>query len=294
MVERFIERFTNAFTNHAAWVWQDLTRPGWHSYAVLLLVVSAIFGIWEQVAPWRDQPRLREGYWLDAFYLVFNYTLFGLLGFQALSAATHGAWMDGLAALGLTHTAWLSVAYLPVGLQLVVYLVARDLAQYGVHRLLHRIPILWRFHQVHHSVRQMGFASNLRFHPMESVVYRTLEFLPMSLIGFGIDDMFLVHAFALVVGHWNHANIRIPLGPFRYVLNGPQMHIFHHARQMPFAYGANFGVVLSVWDWLFGTAWIPDDGLRTELGFDGVESYPRDAARQLVEPLRARSSGLRD
>ena len=79
---------------------------------------------------------------------------------------------------------------------------------------------------------------------------------------------------------------RLALGPLRYLLNGPQMHIFHHAKEVPRASGVNFGVVLSVWDWVFGTAWIPNAGRTHALGFDGVERFPRTFLAQLVAPFR--------
>lgn len=271
---------------YAAWAWRDATHPGWGSYFTLLVVVSGLAALAEQVAPWRRQPRLREGFALDLWWVFFNFYGFSLLGFQALSQVSDAAIGDGLRAIGVPSLAVGSVAALPVWAQLALYLVLRDFVQYWIHRLLHRVPALWRVHQVHHSVREMGFAANLRFHPIESVVYRALEYLPMSLLGFGVRDFFVVHALSLLVGHWNHTNVRLPLGPLRYVLNGPQMHIFHHAKEMPARYGANFGVVLSVWDWLFGSAWIPNDGRSHALGFPAVEAYPRSFFAQLVAPLR--------
>lgn len=286
MMSHYAQTFANAFTGYARWVWTDVSQPGPHAYFTLLVVATGTLLTWEQLAPWRRQPRVREGFWLDAFYLLFNFYLFGLLGFQALATTTHTAFLDALSALGVSDLALVDVGGLPKVAQLTLYLALRDLLQYGVHRLLHAVPLLWRFHQVHHSVRQMGVAANLRFHPMETIVYRSLEAIPMALVSFGLDDMFAVYAFGLVVGHWNHANIRLPLGPLRYVLNGPQMHIFHHAATPPRPHGANFGVVLSVWDWVFGTAWMPDEGRDHALGFEGVERYPRGFLAQLVAPLR--------
>ena len=77
----------------------------------------------------------------------------------------------------------------------------------------------------------MGFAAHLRYHWMENVVYRVLEYIPLAMIGYGITDFFIVHAFAIVIGHFNHSNLRLPLGPLKYVLNNPQMHIWHHAKK---------------------------------------------------------------
>lgn len=280
----YLSTFVDAFVGYARWVWSDVTVPGSHSYFTVLVAFTAAFLLWEQVAPWRKQPRLREGFWLDAFYLVFNFYLFGLLGYQALATTVHAAFVDLLGRVGVDDLAVVTVGGLPGWAQLALYLVLRDFTQYWIHRLLHAVPVLWRFHRVHHSVREMGVAANLRFHPLETVVYRTLELVPMALVGFGVDDFFVVHAVSLLVGHWNHANIRLPLGPLQYVLNGPQMHIFHHAKEQPRRLGTNFGIVLSVWDWLFRTAWMPDEGRGHALGFEGVDRYPQDFFRQAVPP----------
>jgi sterol desaturase/sphingolipid hydroxylase (fatty acid hydroxylase superfamily) len=133
----------------------------------------------------------------------------------------------------------------------------------------------------------MGFAAHLRFHFGETVVYRAIEYIPLAMIGFGLTDFFAVHAFTLAAGHFNHSNVRLPLGPLRYLLNNPQMHIWHHMKSFPpGTTGVNFGLTLSLWDYLFGTAHVPGDGRDIELGFEDVERYPRRFATQLVAPFR--------
>jgi sterol desaturase/sphingolipid hydroxylase (fatty acid hydroxylase superfamily) len=103
------------------------------------------------------------------------------------------------------------------------------------------------------------------------------------MIGFGIDDFFMVHIFTLAVGHFNHSNLKVPLGPLKYVFNNPQMHIWHHAKHLPEGrkYGMNYGLTLSLWDYLFGTACIPSDGRDVELGFPGDERFPASLLGQL-------------
>jgi sterol desaturase/sphingolipid hydroxylase (fatty acid hydroxylase superfamily) len=96
------------------------------------------------------------------------------------------------------------------------------------------------------------------------------------MIGFGIDDFMIVHLTALTIGHLNHANLRLRIGPLKYVLNNPQMHIWHHMKEFPASRrrGVNFGLSLSLWDYLFGTAYVPGSGRDLELGFDEVERFP--------------------
>ena len=131
----------------------------------------------------------------------------------------------------------------------------------------------------------MGFAAHLRYHWMETIVYRTLEYIPLALIGFGIDDFILVHLFTLAMGHFNHSNISIPLGVFKYIFNNPQMHIWHHGKKVPNKFGINFGLTLSIWDYIFKTYYIPSSGRDIELGFENDEEFPKGFIGQELYPL---------
>lgn len=289
---RYLEVGRDAFVGYARYLWRDITEPSAHSWFYVLLAVSAAALVLERVWPWRrSQFFFREGFWLDAFYLFFNFFGFSLVGFAAVSEVAATAVRDGLASMGVETLALIDAARWPIAAQLIVFFVGRDFIHYWVHRLLHKARPLWRVHQVHHSVRQMGFAAHMRFHPLESAIYRSLEYLPLAALGFDLEHLFYAHAAALVIGHWNHANFRLPLGPLRFVFNSPQMHIWHHARALPEARlrrhgGVNFGLSLSVWDYLFGTAYVPRSGRDEALGFDGIESYPQSFIGQLWAPFR--------
>ncbi len=287
----YLHVFTEAFTNYADYLIRDITTPSLHSFIYILLLVSVGVYVLELLFPWRrNQPRIRRDFWLDAFYMLFNVGLFSLIGYQALSEVGVRAFNDLLGAFSIHNTVAIEVGNLPVWAQLLTLFVVRDFIQWNVHRLLHRVPWLWEFHKVHHSVLEMGFAAHLRFHWVETVVYRTLEYVPLAMIGFGIDDFLLVHVFALTIGHLNHANLRVPMGPLRYVFNNPQMHIWHHMKHFPESHpgGVNFGLSLSLWDYLFRTAHVPGSGRDIELGFDGVDRFPRRFLAQITYPWNRR------
>lgn len=287
-----LHAFERSFVGYARWVGGEVRHVSLHSYFWLLVGVSATVALLEVVRPWRkDQPFLRRDFFLDLFYVFFNFFGFGLLGYAALSDVSATLASRALASIGLSSLALVDATGWPWLAQLALYFVARDFVEYFIHRLLHRVPFLWRLHEVHHSARVMGFAAHLRYHPFETVVYRTLESVPMALLGFSVTDFFLVHAFALTIGHLNHANVRIPLGPLKYLFNSAEMHLLHHAERIPVPTGVNFGLTLSVWDWLFGTAWDPDsERSHVALGFEGVDRFPRTFLGQLVEPFRTRSA----
>ena len=191
---------------------------------------------------------------------------------------------DFLGLFGITNLVAIEVSAWPFWAKLLTMFVIADFVQWNIHRLLHRVPWLWEFHKVHHSVKEMGFAAHLRFHWMETVIYKTLQYIPLAMIGFGLVDFFIIHMIALLIGHLNHANLNLDYGPLRYLLNNPKMHIWHHAKELPNRYGVNFGLSLSLWDYLFGTAYVPHDGRDVELGFESDEEFPDDFTAQVTYP----------
>ncbi|MFA0963965.1 sterol desaturase family protein [Roseivirga sp. BDSF3-8] len=273
----------DGYQGYANYLWEEIAHPQWHSYFYWLVGISLFFLAVEWLRPWRkDQPRFRKDFWLDAFYMFFNFFLFSLVIYNAASEAVVYLFIEGLASVGITNLVAFEVMSWPVWAHLLVGFVVRDFVQWWVHRLLHGVPALWEFHKVHHSVEQMGFAAHLRYHWMETVVYRTIEYIPLALIGIGLRDFFIIHIITLAIGHFNHANIRLPLGPLKYLFNNPQMHIWHHAYDLPEGrkHGVNFGITLSLWDYLFGTTYMPHEGRDIKLGFPGVERFPQGFIKQ--------------
>jgi sterol desaturase/sphingolipid hydroxylase (fatty acid hydroxylase superfamily) len=279
----YCDIFINGYKGYANYLFNEIMHPHWNNYFYWLIAVSFFFFSLELINPWRtEQGRLRKDFWLDFFYMFFNFFLFSLVAYNAVSDVFVNLFKDFLALFGVENLVAISVENLPVWAQLLTLLIVRDFIQWNIHRLLHRVNFLWEFHKVHHSVEQMGFAAHLRYHWVENVVYRTLEYIPLAMIGFGINDFFIVHIFTLSVGHFNHSNFRLKLGPLKYIFNNPDMHIWHHAKVLPEErrFGVNFGLTLSIWDYLFKTNYIPEDGRDIQLGFENSESFPTSFVQQ--------------
>lgn len=288
-MERIIEIIVKSYWDYASYLYYEITSPSWGNYFYWLIGISLFFFLLEWVRPWKEsQSALKKDFGLDVFYMFFNFFLFSLIGYYAVSNVFVEAFNRFLAAaFGIRNLIAIEIGQLPVLAQLAILFVLRDFIHWNVHRLLHRVPFLWEFHKVHHSAKELGFATHLRFHWMETVVYRTIEYIPLGMIGFGIQDFFFVHLIAISIGHFNHSNIRVPLGVFKYIFNNPQMHKWHHAKHFPEShpYGINFGISLSIWDYLFKTAHIPYDGATIELGYPGDEEMPENFAGQSLFPL---------
>jgi len=274
-----------SYTGYARYLLMEITHPHAQNLFYGLLIVSLFFLILEWTRPWRrDQPRFRKDFWLDFFYMFFNFWIFSLIVFNAASNVVVHFFNDALAAIGITNLLAFEVMTWPGWTHLLIGFVVRDFVQWWTHRLLHRVPWLWEFHKVHHSVKQMGFAAHLRYHWMETIVYRSIEYIPLALIGIGLRDFFVIHLLTLAVGHFNHSNFKLNLGPLKYVLNNPQMHIWHHAGNLPAErrYGVNFGLTLSIWDYIFRTDYIPHDGRDEVLGFPNDEHFPQTFFGQIL------------
>jgi len=221
-MDRYFQTFIEAYRGYVYYLYNEITSFRWNNYFYLLIFVSLFFFLLEIFKPWRKgQAKFRKDFWLDFFYMFFNFFLFSLVIYNAASEVVVNVFKDFLNLFGIRNLVAIQVQSWPVWGQLLTLFLVRDFIHFWVHQLLHRNRYLWEFHKVHHSVTEMGFAAHLRYHWMENVVYRAVEYVPLAMIGFGIDDFFIVHMFALTVGHFNHSNFIVNLGPFKYILNNP-------------------------------------------------------------------------
>lgn len=287
-MERYWDIFVQSYRDYWYYLKDQILHPHGTDFFYWLIGLSLFFWLWEVINPWRKtQGAIRQDFWLDGFYMFFNFFLFSLIGWAAVGNIAVELFNDFLGLFGITNTVAIKLDKLPLWSQLLILFVIKDFISWNTHRLLHYVPALWEFHKVHHSVKQMGFAAHLRYHWMENVVYRSIEYIPLAMLGFSIQEFFFIHIVAVFIGHFNHSNIWVPLGPFRYLFNNPQMHIWHHAKALPpdHKYGVNFGISLSIWDYLFGSAYIPHDGRDIELGFPDDERFPKKFFGQFIYPL---------
>ena len=288
-MEKYLKIIQDSFTGYFNYLVQEITTPSWTNYFYWLIAISLVVWILEIALPWRkSQPIFRKGFWLDGFYILFNFFLFSLIGYNALSNVGVALFNDFLGVFGIENLVAINIQNLPVWTQLLIMFVIADFIQWNVHRQLHKRPWLWQFHKVHHSVKEMGFAAQFRFHFMETIVYKTAQYIPLAMIGFGIQEFFIIHMFSVLVGHLNHANVGWNYGFLGYIFNNPKMHIWHHSKELPdaYPYGMNFGLSLSIWDYIFKTAYIPKSGKSIELGFEGDEDFPKNFKDQMTFPFK--------
>ena len=287
-MEKYFEAFINAIIGTFNWTWKSIIFevPWYTNYFWGLIIISLVVWGLEILFPWRkNQSIFRKDFWLDGFYMFFNFFLFAIAisGFYKVLGLLFGDLGVKQGSLSL-----LDLSPFPNWIQLIIFFLVLDFVQWFTHILLHRYAFLWKFHQIHHSVKEMGFAAHLRYHWMENVFYKPLKtFGVMILGGFEPEQAYVVHFFAIAIGHLNHSNIKITWGPFKYLLNNPVMHLYHHAHDLPEGkYGVNFGISLSLWDYIFKTNYIPEDSGTIVLGFEGDEKIPKSFWKQITYGLK--------
>ncbi len=231
-----------------------------------LLIGGAAVGIaaLERALPYDPRQRLfRPGFFTDFFWytLVQSYVL-GLV-IQAVIL-----WMDG-------HPGWSRHRFMagwPVLAQLAFFWVTHDFYIYVFHRAQHRNRWLWRTHEAHHSGKDVDWLAGSRSHSLEILINQTVEYAPIVLLGAHPDVALMKGVLDAVWGMYIHSNVDVRSGWLQYVVNGPEMHRWHHADSVD-RRSVNFSTKIAVWDWLFGTAYLPPDK-PPGYGLWGGEPFP--------------------
>ena len=213
-----------------------------------LLGSSLIFIFIEKLFALRkEQPVFRAEWQTDFHHFIVNHMVVGfvLLATNLMVHKLFGwAANDGI-------RGWVQGLNFWVALFLII-LVA-DLVQYWTHRAYHEVPLLWRLHAVHHSVKSMDWMAGSRQHILELLITRTLVLAPIYVLGFSKE---VIDAYIVVVGFqavFNHANVSVRLGPLRYLIVTPNFHHWHHSQDDE-AIDKNYAAHFAFLDYLFGTA----------------------------------------
>jgi lathosterol oxidase len=242
---------------------------------------------------------------LSIFFLALIFVPLELLFARVAQRVFRAGWRTDLAHFGVSHLLMQVTVFLtmlpaavffhwaindrfqaavrsqPFWLQLVEAMFVADLFAYVAHRLFHQIPVLWRFHQIHHSSEQMDWLASSRLHVIDIVVTRAFGFLPLYVIGFVQPALYAYLTWASFQAILIHSNVRFTFGPLRYVLATPQFHHWHHSATL---HDRNFAVHLPLIDRLFGTYHLPGDEWPESYGIQG-RPVPEGYVKQLVYPL---------
>jgi sterol desaturase/sphingolipid hydroxylase (fatty acid hydroxylase superfamily) len=245
--------------------------------AAVMVVGLALVAVERAFARLPDQKILRPGFRTDVLHLVLSHSLvqLGLVVAVGLLFGILG---------GLVHPGFqAAVAAQPAWLQFVEALLVTDLCAYGMHRAAHRVPLLWRFHRVHHSSEHLDWLASARVHPVDIVLVRSAQIAPLFLLGFSRETFGAYAAFISIWAFVLHANVRWRFGPLKWLIATPEFHHWHHAKDVE-ARDKNFAGQLPLLDVVFGTLHLPERRWPAAYGVE--EKVPEGWAAQLAHPFR--------
>jgi sterol desaturase/sphingolipid hydroxylase (fatty acid hydroxylase superfamily) len=218
---------------------------------------AVVLALLERFYPYsKGQKFLREGFFDDfALYTIAQSYILGVVIFSFITVRLDAA--GGFSRLHL-------LAHWPLWLQVTLFLITHDFYIYWMHRWQHRNRFMWRLHEAHHSPTSVDWLSGSRSHCVEILINQTVEFVPIVLLGASPEVVPIKGAISAIWGMYIHCNLCVHTGWLQRIINGPEMHRWHHT--MGKGMRSNFSTKLAVWDWMFGTAYLPSDELARNYG----------------------------
>ncbi len=243
---------------------------------VIIPAAFVIMLVLERLVPGRPLPKVR--FWavkgIGAFFLC--------LAFAGMVPAGLAALLGGRAPIHLTGIAWPLAA--------TIGFLAGDLAFYGLHRLLHNVPLLWRWsHQMHHSAERVDMLGSNYFHPFDFAMQIAVSTVPVLLLGLSPDAAALAGLIGYFFGNFPHLNVRTPTW-IGYVIQRPEAHALHHGRGI---HAYNYGN-FPLWDLLLGTFRNPATFPESAGFWDGASAQVGAMllGRDVSEPPSAREQDV--
>ena len=254
----------------------------------LTIAIIVVFLVVERIWPAQPRARFARGYRHDVLFTMLNATLVvplvtGLtLGFVAVARSA-------LPWIVLPET-----GLVPRSASIAMIFVAMDACNWMVHLANHRVRMLWRFHELHHSQEDMSVLTVFRTHPLIHVSYLVALIPGVVLLANGALSTTLLAVYAAMVA-FAHSNTRLGFGPFERIFVSPNYHRIHHKLDGP--QDVNLGFAFTIWDQLFHRAVFPTEAtIRADTGLPGrplivEQATPRARhlavfAAQLISPFR--------
>ncbi|MFN2576733.1 MAG: sterol desaturase family protein [Pyrinomonadaceae bacterium] len=218
-----------------------LTLPFW---SALLLTLGL-----QKLAPAKPQQKIfGNGFTHDIVWFFYETVLQTLVivTYVELLARLYGKYFSSLTISGIGR--W------PDWLRFVLAILVVDFLYWCQHVCHHKVSFLWRLHAVHHSQSELNFFTDFRYHILEYLVRHTFLVVPLLIVQINPPVIALGVIFLKWYTRFYHGNIKTDLGPLRYLLVTPQSHRVHHSIETRHG-DRNFGAILSIWDFAFGTQW---------------------------------------
>src|SRR5580692_2886703 len=252
------------------------------------IVILGIFLVVERLRPAQRRTFFARGYRQDLLYTILNATLVVPL-VVALSLSFAEVARKSIPWIVLPH-----YEFFPRWLAIAVIFILMDACNWSAHLANHKVRVLWRFHELHHSQEDMSVLTVFRTHPLIHVSYLVALIPGIVLIANGEVTTTLLVVYGLIVA-FAHSNTNLGFGPLERMFVSPNYHRIHHKLDGP--QDVNLGFALTIWDQLFHRALFPTpETIRTDTGLPGRPLVVEQAAErprhisvfaaQLVAPFR--------
>jgi sterol desaturase/sphingolipid hydroxylase (fatty acid hydroxylase superfamily) len=218
--------------------------------------VFVVMALWELAAPRRPLSLARGLRWYANIGIVAVNTVIARIVMPVLPI--------GMAAIAAEH-GWglFNMVAVPYWLAVVVSFVLLDLVIYGQHVLVHKVPLLWRLHRMHHADLDFDVTTGARFHPLEILFSFVIKIAVVAVLGAPALAVLIFEVVLNATSMFNHGNVRLPTAidrVLRLFVVTPDMHRVHHSIKR-YETDSNYGFNLPWWDRLFGTYRAqPEDG----------------------------------
>lgn len=280
MISYIINKLWNFAYNTFVVNWQDLTL----SFGASLVAVSLVLAIEIYYVGYRNSGLKRiissrsRSTVIDIVYFILYTT--GLVTFFAVLLS---AGIPFFLASIVKETLHFDIGQgIPSWLHLIAYLVCADFMAYWQHRLMHRIPALWKIHEFHHSAEEFNAITVFREHPLDRALNVIAMTVPAVLLGIPIVDFPLFLTIYGLIGYVKHSQIPWHGWVGKWIIQSPRDHLIHHSKIIEH-HDTNFANNFAIWDHLFGT-YYKGSNLEPVLGLDDNPFNRRGA---IVDTLQA-------
>jgi len=263
-----------------AWLWKAV---GWDASIALQVVYWGYLLILVFV----ERARPFEKEWLKNDGQLRNDIVLTVVGVAANSIATVAllwalTWAIKLMEPRISLNLW--PEHWPYPIQIVCGVLLWDLGNHLAHRWAHKVPLLWRFHAVHHSAPRLSVVNTGRFHPLDVVKSVVIGAPIPVLLGVPAEISLWYASFNVFVGLLTHSNIDVNCGIFNQFLSTPNLHRWHHSPHR-IETDTNFGEATIIWDRVFGTYFNPSRPPRRNVGLGGAVRVSAKLTEALLHPL---------
>jgi len=249
---------------------------------IWLAILSLVFMPLERLFPLHRQPIARRQFGADVLY----YYLAGIVPAMLMAVP-----LSLLAWTGHALVPWRvlhAVQTAPFWVRAIGALLATEVGYYWGHRWAHEVPLLWRFHAVHHAPTQIDFLVSTHAHPVDTAFSHMCSLAPIYILGLAAPAAESGSAWIVAInvvvqsgwGYFLHSNLRVRLGPLEWLIASPAFHHWHHTLTPA---DKNYAAILPWLDRLFGTWYLPARQWPPSYGVD--QPMPETMSGQLIEPF---------